>query len=60
LALDLFKLLDEAAASNDVRVLKEVVYFSRAVYTLVPLPDGIPKKADGGMTLLLLDSIMCH
>lgn len=38
LTLDLFKLLDEAALSRDIRVLKEIVYFSRGVYTIVRLP----------------------
>jgi hypothetical protein len=51
----------------DVRALKEIVYFSRNVFTTVVLPDEQKDtdieevlKRGKGFVLLLLDSVMCH
>lgn len=58
--------MDEAAATNDVRVLKEIVYFARGVYTVVKSDDSKEAtvdeliKAGKGLILFLLDSVMCH
>lgn len=35
LSCEVYRLMDEAAATSDVRVLKEIVYFARGVYTIV-------------------------
>lgn len=56
--------MDEAAATNDVRVLKEIVYFARGVYTVVKSDDSkeatAEDKSGKGLILFLLDSVMCH
>ena len=36
----LYRILDEAIINSDVRILKEVVYFSKNVYLHVEINDG--------------------
>lgn len=64
LSLQLFKLLDQALASFDVRVLKEIIYFSRGVYTVMHSDEfgSVEEAVKSGKAvyILLLDSIMCH
>lgn len=58
--------MDEAAGTSDVRVLKEIVYFARGVYTIVRNDDSKEMvveeliKTGKGLVLFLLDSVMCH
>ena len=67
MAKEIYKILDEVMVTYDVRALKEIVYFSRNVFTYVVLPDGQKEsdieeilKKGRGFVLLLLDSVMCH
>ena len=36
---EIYKILDEVMVTYDVRALKEIVYFSRNIFTTVVLPD---------------------
>lgn len=64
---EIYKILDEVMVTYDVRALKEIVYFSRNVFTTVVLPDEKKEtdieeilKKGKGFVMLLLDSVMCH
>lgn len=64
---EIYKILDEVMVTYDVRALKEIVYFSRNVYSTVILSDEQKEsdvqevlKRGKGFVLLLLDSVMCH